>query len=80
MTWERITAPLDRRRVVYWNLDLSELLRVAVKRAGGRYVWKVYERDDRRYGWRLDGETGSARTLRAAQRAGAAAARARLSG
>lgn len=67
--WKRITAPLDKRRVVYWAFDITDLLRASVKRdAAGRYAWTVWRREVPAYAW-TKCETGDATTLVAAKRA-----------
>lgn len=73
-SWERVVGPLDRRRVVYWSLPLSGVLRSAVVREGEQFRWKVYQRPEPRFAWSMTDE-GLAGTLRAAQRAGERAAR-----
>lgn len=73
--WERITAPLDKRRVVYWSLPVTDLLRASIKRDdAGRYVWTVHRREQPRFAW-TRAESGDAATLATAKRAGAWAVR-----
>lgn len=62
-TWRAIAGGIGAdRRVVYWNKNITPLLRLAVK---GR-TWTVYTRDDPRYAWTREA-TGTSPTLAAAK-------------
>lgn len=69
LEWESVTAPLDKRRVIYWSFTVTDLLRASIKRdETGRYVWTVHRREVPAYAWTRY-ETGDAATLTAAKRA-----------